>query len=143
MSASGNFSKSEKFSHPSFFQQYWQFCKIQKIASLGNLSKLETCLHKKIVPNLTIFPIDHFFQQYALTYDEILNCFFLVLRCVVSFAGICHNIPTDVFNFTQVWGGRITEIQKQLDVTICSPCLEEIFAMLNQMDQMCSFHSKM
>jgi hypothetical protein len=67
MSASGNFSKSEKISHPSFFQQYWQFCKIQKITSLGNLSTLETCPRKKIVPNLTNFPIDHFFQQYALT----------------------------------------------------------------------------
>jgi hypothetical protein len=67
MSASGNFSKSENFSHPSFFQQYWQFFKIQKIASLVNLSKLETCPHEKIVPNLTNFPIDPFFQQYALT----------------------------------------------------------------------------
>ncbi len=143
MSASGNFSKSEIFSHPSFFQQYWQFCKIWKIASLGNLSKSETCRHKKIVPNLTNFPINHFFNSMHLPHDEIRNCFFLVLRCVVSFAGICHNIPTDVFNFTQVWGGRITEIQKQLDVTICFPCLEEIFAMLNQTDRMCSFHSKM
>ena len=78
-----------------------------------------------------------------LPHDDILDCFFLVLRCVVSLAGICHNISTDIFYLTQVWACWICEIQEQLDVAICSPSLEQIFAMLNQTDQMCSSHSKM
>ncbi len=62
---------------------------------------------------------------------------------VLCLLPIGHNISTDIFNFTQVWAGWIIEKQKQLDVTICFPCFEEIFAMLKQMDQMCSSHSKM
>jgi len=59
-----------------------------------------------------------------LLHDEILNRLFLILSCIVSLASICHDISTDVFDFTQIWGGRITEIQQQLDVTIRSPRLE-------------------
>ncbi len=89
------------------------------------------------------FQIRKISKSLHLPHDDILNRFFLVLRCFVSLAGIGHNISTDIFNFTQVWAGWITEIQKQLDVRICSPCFEEIFAMLNQTDRMCSSHSKM
>jgi hypothetical protein len=67
MSTSGNFSISEKFFLSVIFPTVLAILQNPKIASLGNLSKLETCPHKKIVPNLTNFLIDHFFQQYALT----------------------------------------------------------------------------
>ncbi len=123
--STGNFSKSKKLPLWSICQN-WKHVRMRKLFQIWQIS-----------------PSILFFNSMHLPHDENLNCFFLVLRCVVSFASICHNIPTDVFNFTQVWWGRITEIQKQLEVTICSPCLEEIFAMLNQTDWICSFHSKM
>ncbi len=99
--------------------------------------------------NLVKHAIWQFFQfrkiatSLYLPHDDILDCFFLVLSCVVLLTGIWHNISTDIFYLTQVWACWICEIQEQLEVTICSPSLEQIFAMLNQTDQMCSSHSKM
>ena len=78
-----------------------------------------------------------------LLHDEILNRLFFILNCIVSLASICHDISTDIFNFTQIWKGRVTEIQQQLDVTICSPRLEKKLPVLHQSNGMCSFHFKM
>ncbi len=61
---------------------------------------------------------------------------------LVSFADKPQHIYRHL-QFHASLGRSITDIQKQIDITIRFPCFEEIFAMLNQMDQMCSSHSKM
>ncbi len=141
--------KGNKTSEYFFGNGIWIFSKLEKIQKFNEMCFSVNSLsgffpNRKKIQDSGFFPNRKKSKKFGhiafekqicyLLHDEILNRLFLILSCVVSFASICHNISTDVFDFAQIWGGRVTEIQQQFDVTICSSRLEKKLAVLHQPD---------